>query len=109
MEEELNNINFKNKDIMDISSRSTTRGGVSNGNSSGSFRTVKRSSGHNYATVTRGGINNGHSSGVSRTVRINDDGTGTVGRINLGGGRSRSRTVSGRSAQRKINRMRKRM
>jgi len=108
-EEELDKMNFKNKDIIYISGRSTSTGRVANGHSSGSFETVKRSSGHNYASVTRGGIRNDHSSGTTRTVRLNDDGTGTVSRINLGGGRSTSRTVSGRAAQRKINRIRKRM
>jgi len=108
-EEEFDKINFKNKDITYISSRSTTRGRLANGHASSNFETVKRSSGHNYATVTRGGIRNGHSSGTTRTVRLNDDGTGTVSRMNLGGGRSSSRTVSGPAAQRKINRMRKRM
>ena len=108
-EEEFDKMNFKNKDIVYISGHSTSRGRLANGHSSGNFSTVKRSSGHNYATVTRGGIRNGHSSGITRTVRLNDDGTGTISRINLGSGRSSSRTVSGRAAQRKINRMRSRM
>lgn len=108
-EKEFDEMSFKNRDIVYISGRSTARGSVSNGNSSGSFSTVKRSSGHNYATVTRGGIKNGRSTGTTRTVKLNDDGTGTVSRINLGSGRSSTRTVSGRAAQRKINRMRKRM
>ena len=108
-EEELNNINFANKDVTYISSRSTTRGRLANGHASSNFETVKRSSGHNYASVTRGGIRNGNSSGSFKIVKLNDDGTGTVGRVRLGGGRSTSRTVSGRAAQRKINRMRSRM
>ena len=106
-EEDFNSINFKNKDIVHISARSTTIGSVDNGNSSGSFRTIKRTSGHNYADVTRGGIRNGHSSGSYKIVKLNEDGTGTVGRIR--NGRSTSRTISGSAAQRKINRMRNRM
>lgn len=106
-EEDFNSMSFKNKDIVHISSRSTTRGSVSNGNSSGSFNTVKRTSGHNYADVTRGGIKNGRSSGSYKIVKLNEDGTGTVGRVR--NGRSRSRTISGRAAQRRINRMRNRM
>ena len=109
-EEDFDSINFKNKDIVHISSRSTTRGSVANGNSSGSFNTVKRTSGDNYAAVTRGGISNsGRSSGSFKIVKLNEDGTGTVGRLNLGSGRSSSRTISGRAAKRKINRMRNRM
>lgn len=108
-EEDFNSMSFKNKDIEYISSRSTTRGSVANGNSSGSFNTVKRTSGDNYAAVTRGGIKDGHSSGTFRIVKLNEDGTGTVGILNLGSGTSTSRTISGAAAQRKINRMRKRM
>ena len=108
-EEDFDSINFKNKDIVNISSRSTTRGSVANGNSSGSFNTIKRTSGHNYAAVTRGGISNsGRSSGKFKIVKLNEDGTGTVGRVRLNG-RSTGRTISGAAAQRKINRMRNRM
>ncbi len=108
-EEELDKMNFKNKDIVYISGRSISTGRVANGHSKLNFSTVQRSSGHNYASVTRGGIKNGHSSGSFKIVKLNDDGTGTVGKVGLGGGRSRSRTISGRATQRKINRMRKRM
>lgn len=106
-EEEFDKMNFANRDIVYISGKSTSTGRVvHNGNSSGTFSTVKRSSGHNYASVTKGRIKNERSRGKFKIVKLNDDGTGTVGKINLGSGRSSSRTISGSAAQRKIDRMR---
>lgn len=109
-EEDLNKMNFKNKDIVYISGKSTSKGRVvHNGNSSSTFNSVTRTSGHNYAAVTKGRIKNERSRGKFKIVKLNDDGTGTVGKINLGSGRSSSRTISGSAAQRKIDRMRKLM
>lgn len=103
-----NNVGFKDKDVERIvSSRSVTTGTVSNGKSRGRFeKTTITTSGDDYASISRGHINNGRGSSVFKSVRVNPDGTGTVGKVR--NQRSTGRTVSGRAARRKINRLNKR-
>lgn len=120
-EEELNGINFKNKDVMYISSRSTSQGTINpSGNIKASFKTNYITSEPNQTSTTTGKM-------VARagqdyytqtrdkfkTVKKGDDGNWYVGKVRTspftGERRSTSRQITEQSAQRKMNRMRKNM